>query len=172
MSSSLFFQMLAPAGGERILDIGAGEGKVADRVMKAAGGAEVYAVEPDEKRVASIKKEFPSLRSSVGGAESLPFDDSYFDKAYTTMALHHFADLDMALREIARVLKPGGSFVILEVEPSSGLGRLFRLFGRVIGEHMGMLTREQLQGRLEQAGFRVVRSSGEGSRYLVHASRT
>jgi len=172
MSSELFMQMLAPAGGERILDIGAGRGKVAAQVMKSSGG-EIYAVEPNGKRLESMKKEFPAIKSSLAGAESLPFADSYFDKAYATMALHHFSDLDRALREVARVLKPGGSFIVLEVEPDSRLGSLFRIFGRVIGERMGMLTREQLQGRLESVGgFRVVRSEGRGSRYLIQASRT
>jgi ubiquinone/menaquinone biosynthesis C-methylase UbiE len=172
MSTELFMQMLAPSGGERILDIGAGKGKVASQVMKSPG-VEIYAVEPNEKRLESMKREFPAIKSSLAGAESLPFADSYFDKAYTTMALHHFSDLDRALREVARVLKPGGSFVVLEVEPDSGLGSLFKFFGRVIGEHMGMLTREQLQGRLESVGgFRVLRSESRGSRYLIQASRT
>jgi ubiquinone/menaquinone biosynthesis C-methylase UbiE len=172
MSSELFMQMLAPSGGERILDIGAGKGKVAAQVMEASGG-EIYAVEPNEKRFESMKREFPGIKSSLAGAESLPFADSYFDKVYTTMALHHFSDLDKALREVARVLKPGGSFVVLEVEPDSGLGSLFKFFGRLIGEHMGMLTSERLQGRLQSVGgFRVVRSEGRGSRYLIQASRT
>lgn len=173
MSTDLLLQVLAPSSGERILDVGAGNGKVADRVVNASGGAEVYAVDPNERRVESMKKEFPAVRSSVAGAESLPFADSFFDKAYSTMALHHFSDLDRALREIARVLKPGGSFIVLEVEPRSSLGSFFRLFGRVIGEHMVMLTREQLQGRLESVGsFQVVRSGKHGSRYLIQASRT
>lgn len=172
MSSELFLQTLAPASGERILDVGAGKGRVADRVLKASGGAEVYAIDPDEKRIASMKKDFPAIRGSPGSAESLPFADSYFDKAYTTMALHHFSDLDRALREIARVLKPGGSFVVVEVEPSSGLGTLFRFFGRVFGERMGLLTMEQLRVRLESGGFRVVQREGRGSRYLIRASRT
>ena len=173
MSTDHFLQILAPSGGERILDVGAGNGKVANRVMKASGGAEVHAVDPNEKRVESMKREFPAVRSSVASAESLPFADSYFDKVYSTMALHHFSALDRALREIARVLKPGGSFVVLEVEPGSKLGSLFRFFGRVIGEHMGMMAREQLQGELESVGgFRVVRSGRQGSHYLIQAART
>lgn len=118
-----------------------------------------------------MKRAFPALRSSVARAESLPFADSHFDKVYSTMALHHFSDLDGALREFARVLRPGGSFVVLEVEPGSRLGSLFRLFGRITGEHMGMLTREQLQLRLESSGFRVMGSRERGSRYLLHAMR-
>lgn len=170
MSSDPFIDMLAPAKGERILDIGAGKGKVADRVMSK--GAEVYAVEPDEKKVASMRREYPSIQGSTAGAEKLPYPDSYFDKAYTTMALHHFADPDRALGEAARVLKLGGSFVILEVEPGSALGRVFRFFGRLMGEHMNIMTKGQLMARLGAAeGFKVERSEKHGSRYLIRLLR-
>ena len=173
MNSDLFLQMLAPSRGERILDVGAGKGTVADRVMRASAGAEVHGVDPNEKRVAAMKREFPLILSSVATVECLPYADSYFDKVYSTMALHHFSDLAQAIREVARVLRPGGSFVVLEVEPNSGLGRVFKFFGRVIGEQMGMLAIEELQGRLESEGsFKVVRSGGEGSRYVIQASRT
>lgn len=165
-------QMLAPSSGEKILDIGAGKGQMADRVMKASQGAEVYAVEPSEKRVASMKQRLPAIKSSVASAESLPFPDGHFDKAYTTMALHHFSDLDTALRQVVRVLKSGGSFVILEVEPGSALGMVFRFFGRLIGEHMNIMTEEQLSARLGAAeGLKVVRSERLGSRYLIQLSR-
>lgn len=171
MSSDAFIEMLAPSSGEKILDIGAGRGRVADRVMRASDGAEVYAVEPDEKRVASMRREFPAIKSSVAGAESLPFPDSYFDKAYATMALHHFADLDRALREVARVLQQGGRFVILDVEPSSLLGGIFRLFASLMGEHLNLLSEDQLLARTAPEGFRVGRSERHGSRYLVELSR-
>ena len=173
MGSDSFIDMLAPSQGEKILDIGAGKGGVADRVLRASGGAEVYAAEPNERRVASMKREFPGIKSSVARAESLPFPDSYFDKAYTTMALHHFSDLDSALREVARVLKQGGCFVILEVEPGSGLGKMFRFFGRLMGEHMDIMTEDQMRERLRAAqGLAFVRSVKEGARYLVLLRRT
>lgn len=173
MSSELFMLTLAPSSGERILDIGAGRGAVANRVMNASGGAEVHAVEPNEKRVESMKREFPAIKSSVASAERLPFPDSYFDKVYTTMALHHFSDLDTALREVARVLKPGGSFVILEVEPGSGLGSLFRLFGRVTGEKMVLMDEAQLSTRLGAShDFKVGKTARHGARYIIQLSRT
>lgn len=172
MSSDRFIGMLAPSKGEKILDIGAGKGQVADRVLQASRGAEVYAVEPNEKRVATMKKDFPAIRSSVAGAESLPFPDSHFDKVYATMALHHFNDLDKALQQVTRVLKPGGSFVVLEVEPRSAVGMVFRFFGKLMGEHMTIMTEEQLLARLSsEEGLRIVRSERLGSRYLVQLAR-
>lgn len=172
MGSDPLIDMLSPSPGEKILDIGAGKGTVTNRVLRVSGGAEVYAVEPNERRVASMKKDFPEIRSSVASAESLPFPDSYFDKAYATMVLHHITDLDRALREVARVLKKGGSFVILEVEPGSGLGVMFRFFGRLLGEHMNIMTQEQLLERLGTAeGLKFVRSAKDGPRYLVQLQR-
>ena len=116
-----FVGMLRPRAGEKILDVGAGNGEKAAKVLEVSGGAEIYAVDPSEKKIAEAKRTHPEVKSSVAGAEKLPFDDSYFDKAYSTMALHHFADLDLSLTEVARVLKHGGSYVILEVEPGSPL---------------------------------------------------
>ena len=173
MGSDPFIEMLAPSDGERILDIGAGNGKVAHRIMQASKGSEVYAVEPNEKRVAAMERDFPAIKSSIARAESLPYSDSFFDKAYTTMALHHFADLDRSLREVTRVLKQGGSFVIMEVEPSSSLGRMFRFFGRLMGEHMNIMTKDQLLAKVGMTeGFKVAASAKSGSRYLVRLLRT
>ena len=172
MSSDPFMSMLAPSSGERILDVGAGKGQVANRVMLESKGADVYAVDPNEKRVASMKAGFPAIKSSVAGAESLPFPDAHFDKVYTTMALHHFSDLDRALSEITRVLKQGGSFVILDVEPRSGLAKAFKFFGRLMGERMNFMTMDQLSRRLEGAGgLKVTRSEKLGPRYLIQTTR-
>ena len=172
MNSEPFIAMLAPAPGEKILDVGAGKGEVADRVKKASMGAEVYAVEPDEKRVSSMKRDFPDLKGSAARAEELPYPDSCFDKAYTTMALHHFGDLDRALREVARVLKSGGSFVIMEVDPNSSQGRMFRFFGRLMGERMNLMSEGQLLAKLGTVdNFRIVRSERHGSSYLIQLLR-
>jgi ubiquinone/menaquinone biosynthesis C-methylase UbiE len=167
-----FLGMLSPGLGERILDIGAGDCTKAAMVMRASNGAEVYAVDPSEKRIAAAKRAHPQVKSSVAGAEHLPFPDSHFDKAYSTMALHHFTDLDRALGEIARVLKPAGCYVILEVEPNSAIGRLFRFFGILMGEKMQIMTEGELLAKLEHtAGFQVTRSVGLGSRYLVQLAK-
>ncbi len=168
----VFLDALAPAMGERILDVGAGKGSVAQRVLDASRGAEVYAVDPDEKKVDAVRRNFPAIKSAVAGAEGLPFPDSFFDKAYTTMALHHFADLDKALVELARVLRPGGSFVILEVDPGSARGMMFRLFGRLMGEKMNLMTEERLTARLGSCkGLKVTRSARVRSGYLIQLVR-
>jgi ubiquinone/menaquinone biosynthesis C-methylase UbiE len=168
----LFIGMLSPASGDRILDVGAGRGTIAARILEASKGAEVFAADPNEKRVASITRNFPAVRSQVAAAEDLPFPDAYFDKVYTTMALHHFADMDRALREISRVLKGGGTFIIVEVDPRSAKGMLFRLFGRLTGEHMNLMTVKELTDKLgSSTTFKVARATGRGSDYLIQLTR-
>ena len=164
--------MLDPRSGERILDIGSGRGEKAARILQAFPGTEVFAVDPNGRRITQAKRDHPSVRSAVAGAEKLPFGNAFFDKAYSTMALHHFSDLDQALGEIARVVRPGGSYVILEVNPGSPFGRLFRFFGRLMGGKMQIMTEEQLLARLQRTpGFQVARSASLGSRYLVQLER-
>lgn len=167
-----FVAALGPRPGEKILDIGSGNGTVAAKVLMASNGAEVCAVDPSEKKVAAMTKEHPEVKGWTAGAERLPFPDSEFDKAYTTMALHHYSDLGLSLNEIARVVKRGGSFVVLEVNPGSGLGKLFRLFGRFTGEHINMMKREQLEVFLVRSGlFSLQESVSFGSRYLILLTR-
>ncbi|MDE1852382.1 MAG: methyltransferase domain-containing protein [Thaumarchaeota archaeon] len=167
-----FVRMLSPGPGEKILDVGAGKGVVAGRVLDASKGALVHAVDPNEKRVAKMQSDFPGLRASVAGAEKLPFADSDFDKAYTTMAMHHYANIDGALSEIARVLKHGGTFVILEMEPGSLMGRIFRLFGKIGGEHMTVMREDQLLAKLKARGdYRVSNSTKLGAKYLIELTR-
>jgi ubiquinone/menaquinone biosynthesis C-methylase UbiE len=163
-------KMLSPQSGQRILDVGSGEGNLAGEISRS--GIEIFAVDPQSRKVEAVKRRYPTVKASIAGAESLPFSDSYFDGVYTTMALHHFADLDRALGEIARVLKLGGSFVVLEVDPGSAKGLMFRFFGRLMGEHISLMTQEQLVTRLGSArGLKVARSAGIGSGYLIQLVR-
>ena len=168
-----FLDALAPAPSERILDVGAGRGDVAEMVRQASHGAEVYAVDPNEKRVAAMKRDHPEVKGSVASAESLPFTDGYFDRAYATLALHHFSELDRALGELRRVLKLGGYFVVVEVEPHSWEGRLFRFFGRVMGEHMNIMSHGELEAKLGAVeGLSVLTTVSLGQTFLIRTRRS
>jgi SAM-dependent methyltransferase len=94
---------LAP--GSRVLDLGAGTGKLTATLVDL--GADVTAVEPDPKMLAELQSALPTVRALPGRAEAIPLPDSAVDAVVSGNAMHWF-DMDIAGPEIARVLTPGG----------------------------------------------------------------
>ena len=164
----VFLKLLSAGPDERVLDVGAGKGVVARRV-KASGAGEVHALDPNQKNVAAMQRDSPEVKACVAGAERIPYPDSFFNKVYTTMALHHFSDLDRALAEIARVLKPGGSLLILDVDPNRGRGRVMLFIeNSLFRRHLTFMQRDQLVERLKATQtFDVSESRVGGSGYFV-----
>jgi SAM-dependent methyltransferase len=95
---------LAP--GPRVLDLGAGTGKLTGTLV--ALGADVVAVEPDPAMLAELRRMRPAVRALPGGAEAIPLPDASVDAVLAGNALHWF-DMGVAGPEIARVLAPGGT---------------------------------------------------------------
>ncbi|MGW1843928.1 class I SAM-dependent methyltransferase [Streptomyces sp. NPDC001966] len=96
---------LEPAPGPRVLDLGAGTGKLTATL--AATGAEVIAVEPDPAMLTELRRSLPDVRGLRGSAESIPLPDASVDAVLAGNAMHWF-DMAVAGPEIARVLAPGG----------------------------------------------------------------
>ena len=96
---------LESAPGPRVLDLGAGTGKLTATLV--ALGAEVIAVEPDPAMLTELRRALPAVRALPGGAEAIPLPDASVDAVLAGNALHWF-DMAVAGPEIARVLAPGG----------------------------------------------------------------
>ncbi|WP_329213869.1 class I SAM-dependent methyltransferase [Streptomyces sp. NBC_00683] len=96
---------LGLAPGPRVLDLGAGTGKLTATLV--ALGAEVIAVEPDRAMLGELRRSLPAVRALAGGAEAIPLPDASVDAVLAGNAMHWF-DMAVAGPEIARVLAPGG----------------------------------------------------------------
>jgi SAM-dependent methyltransferase len=94
---------LAP--GRRVLDLGAGTGKLT--AVLVAVGADVIAVEPDPAMLLRLRRGLPAVRALPGSAEAIPLPDASVDAVLAGNALHWF-DMAVAGPEMARVLVPGG----------------------------------------------------------------
>lgn len=98
--------LLAPAPGERILDLGCGDGALSEKL--AASGAIVVAVDASAEQIESARAR--GLDGRVMGGEKLEFD-SEFDAVFSNAALHWMKDATAVIDGVWRALKPGGRFV-------------------------------------------------------------
>jgi ubiquinone/menaquinone biosynthesis C-methylase UbiE len=120
---------LAP--GLRVLEIGCGTGNLALAAKRACPAAEVTGLDPDPAALAKGRRKAArarlTLRFDQGFAQALPYPDASFDRVLSSLMLHHLDDADRprALREVRRVLKPGGTFHLLDFAGPGGERRGF-----------------------------------------------
>ena len=109
---------IAPQPGERVVDVGAGMGPAT--VIAAKAGASVLAVDPTPymRRILSVRRlgqrRRKAIRVADGSAESIPLDDHSVDALWTVNTMHHWTNMDAAVRELARVLRPGGRLLLVD----------------------------------------------------------
>ena len=99
--------------GQRVLDVACGTGILAREVALRTGSTgAVIGIDPNPGMVAVAKQLAPSIEWREGVAESLPFPDQSFDAVVSQFGLMFFTDQRQALREMLRVLAPGGRLAV------------------------------------------------------------
>jgi demethylmenaquinone methyltransferase / 2-methoxy-6-polyprenyl-1,4-benzoquinol methylase len=99
--------------GSRALDVATGTGDLA--IELASRGAAVTGVDFSPAMLELAREKAPDIDFEEGDALALRFADGEFDAATVGFGARNFADLDRGLRELARVTKPGGRVVVLEI---------------------------------------------------------
>jgi ubiquinone/menaquinone biosynthesis C-methylase UbiE len=139
--------------GRRILDVGCGTGRLA-LALSEGHGAVVTGVDPSPEMLAVARGKEPAATWVLGHAESLPFADGAFERAVSSLVIHHL-DRGVAFPEIRRVLEPDGRFVISTADPvgfdTHWLARLFPSFVEI--ERARFPSAEVLADELRTAGF-------------------
>jgi ubiquinone/menaquinone biosynthesis C-methylase UbiE len=164
VSRARLMGILEPQPKERLLEVGPGTGRfalpVAERLEK--GRLEVYDIEQrmiDLVLERAKKRGLKNVTGWTGDAQEMLFEPNRFDGAYLTLVLGEIPDQDAALRELARVVKPGGRIVVGEV---------------MLDPHY--VTFSSLEERAERAGLEFDRRVGGGfayfARFRVPASAT
>ncbi len=103
----------------RALDLGCGAGH-ASYALARAGVRRVVAYDLAARMLEVVAKEATArghaqIETHMGSAERLAFDDASFDLVVTRYSAHHWLDVPRAVQEIARVLRPGGAVVVIDV---------------------------------------------------------
>jgi demethylmenaquinone methyltransferase / 2-methoxy-6-polyprenyl-1,4-benzoquinol methylase len=99
--------------GSRALDVATGTGDLA--VALRAAGAEVVGCDFSEEMLERARRKESSARFEWADALALPYEDDSFDAATVGFGARNFSDLDRGLGEMARVVRPGGRVVVLEI---------------------------------------------------------
>lgn len=108
--------LAALSPGARALDVATGTGDLAIELSKrVAPGGEVVGTDFSQRMLALARAKAPALRFEAANALALPYHDQEFDAATTGFGARNFTDLDRGLREMARVVAPGGRVVVLEI---------------------------------------------------------
>ncbi len=139
----------------RVLDVGCGTG----RLLRAAGarwpGADLVGVDAAAGMVEEARRLNPGARFENAAAESLPFPDGSADLVLSSISFHHWADQAKGVREIARLLEPGGWFCLADHE---------FLLGRLWGDKVR--TRGEVRAMMRAAGLEVKRQVGWGVKFV------
>ena len=150
--------------GDRVLDIACGTGIVARLATQRVGGGTVVGVDLSPQMLAVASAVAPEIAWREGSAQSLPVAGERFDVVVCHQGLQFFADRAAAVREIKRVLAPGGRVAVAtwcSVENSPVLGELQRVAERHLGpiadQRYNFGSAADLEALLAAGGFSGVR---------------
>ena len=160
------YELLGVERGHTLLDLGCGAGRHTFEALKR--GVDTVSVDLDDAALKDVKGMSEAMRTeneipdgtaatcAVGDALGLPFADETFDRVIASEVLEHIAADERAMKEIARVLKPGGKAAITVPRwwteaVNWGLSREYR---STPGGHVRIYRRSQLHERLRRAGLR------------------
>jgi demethylmenaquinone methyltransferase/2-methoxy-6-polyprenyl-1,4-benzoquinol methylase len=194
-----FINALRPRPHETLLDVAAGTGDIATGWLRAGGGpallCDINEAMLSQGRDRAIDRgRLSGMSWAVGNAEQLPFPDRSFDAYTIAFGLRNVSDIDAALSEARRVLKPGGRFFCLEFSQVAiaALRPLYDLYSNAVIPKLGEIVaqdresyvylvesirrfpnQEALIGRMERAGFlfNTYRNLSAGIAAIHHARR-
>lgn len=155
---------LDPRSDDRVLDVACGAGKlvreIAPRVTRAVGvDLSPRMIEEARRRTAADDAATSRIDFAVGPSDELPFDDAEFTAVITTTAFHHFPDPAGSVREMARVLAPGGRLIIGDSIRDTVPAKFGdAVLSRFETGHVGLQGLEGFERMLADAGLEVTRT--------------
>ncbi len=153
-------EWLDPRPGDKVLDVASGAGELS--LLVARKGCEVHGIDLSEAAVKyarglSRRARIP-CRFEVGDAEHLPYPEGYFNKVICSSSVEHFRDDGQALKEMTRVLKPGGRVILTVDSFNRPISDRLRDQHREAHFVVRYYNRDTLEKSLRSAGQELLRS--------------
>lgn len=153
----------------RVLDVGCGTGTLAILIKREHPTITVIGIDPDPKALARAERKAARAEVSVhferGFADALPYPDATFDRVFSSLMFHHLGknEKEQSLREIRRVLRPGGRLEFLDL--ASPHAHAHGFLSRLIHSHQQMKDNvdETIVQLMHAAGFTGARKIAERS---------
>ncbi|MBI2168372.1 MAG: methyltransferase domain-containing protein [Actinobacteria bacterium] len=157
------FDRLGLRPGDRVLDLGCGAGRHAFEIYRRGG--HVVALDMDDTELKDVRNTFAAMFEAGetnesasatavrGDGLSLPFPDATFDRIVASEVLEHISDDEAAMRELARVLKPGGAIAVTVPRffPELVCWALDSNYHETPGGHVRIYRRSELVERLRRS---------------------
>ena len=152
---------LSPVWSERVLDVGCGTGNLTVGIARLGARGVGADAAPAMVREAGAKRSGLAATFVAAAAERLPFERDSFDAAVTAVSAHHWEDAAAGMRELGRVVRPGGRVVVADVgRLGPALDLLRRVFVADIEHHHGWAPGD-LASLLYAGGFKDVRTKSQ-----------
>jgi len=142
-----------------ILDVGCGSGRLLRRVGALYPSAMLIGVDPEEASLKAARRLMPSCTFYASPVESLPLADASVDLALSTFSFHHWPDQRKRMKQIARVLRPGGHLLLADLWPPFGLWTLTR--------HFWCSNPARVRDAFVRGGLKVLGQPRKMNRFLV-----
>lgn len=154
----------------RVLDVGCGPGGLATSLAEVVGQESVAAVDPSQPFVSVCRARLPTADVRVAAAEELPFEDDSFDAAFAQLVVNFMTDAEQGVREMRRVVRPGGTVAACTWDYADGMTMLRAYWDAAHevapeesarfdeGKNMRYSTPEELTGLWRQVGLEDVKS--------------
>jgi ubiquinone/menaquinone biosynthesis C-methylase UbiE len=140
--------------GHDVLEIGSGAGSVARQILSRNPELVWVAmdIDPHMTRAAAARLDgFPNASAKTADATAMPFGDESFDSVVSCLMLHHIIDWERAVAEVARVLRPGGTFVGYDLVRTP----LASLFHRLDGSPHRLIAPRDFRHECEKNGLTI-----------------
>jgi len=156
LEEAIFIKLLTP--GQRILDIGCGFGRNLKTFLKY--GLDVYGFDGSKELLKIAKIQAPNAKLKLLDLrDRLPYQANFFDAIWARNSLHHLEpkDLNQALAELKRILRPNG---IIFIEWKEGKGATITKEEKAFGKERfyNLLSKEEVENLVKDAGFEITNS--------------